>query len=83
MLADPGLNDDLTTWRNQSMPFFLTQFSGTEDRTQRWLETISLPAADRILGRIFGRRSTGGKCRVRLSEDGASGRTFPAALPTG
>ncbi|MGO7589669.1 hypothetical protein [Rhizobium leguminosarum] len=174
MLADPGLIDDLTTWRNQSMPFFLTQFSGTEDRTRRWLETISLPAADRIQfvicdpggnrfgnfgvcnirpgsaefdnvirgrasgignlmfhcgmtmlewmfsglginrprctssltmkrrsaiqaaglcggrkpaaaarrgrghGRTFGRRSTGGKCRLRLSEDGASGRTFPA-----
>ncbi|MBY5769568.1 GNAT family protein [Rhizobium laguerreae] len=49
MLADPGLIDDLTTWRNQSMPFFLTQFSATEERTRRWLETISLPAADRIL----------------------------------
>ncbi|WHO73321.1 GNAT family N-acetyltransferase [Rhizobium sp. BT03] len=49
MLDAPGLIDDLTQWRNQSMPFFLTQFSGTEERTRRWLETISLPAADRIL----------------------------------
>lgn len=49
MLDEPGLIDDLTTWRNQSMPFFLTQFSATEERTRRWLETISLPAADRIL----------------------------------
>ncbi|MGV4793548.1 GNAT family N-acetyltransferase [Rhizobium sp. F40D2] len=49
MLDEPGLIDDLTRWRNQSMPFFLTQFSATEDRTRHWLETISLPAADRIL----------------------------------
>ncbi|ULR43928.1 GNAT family protein [Rhizobium sp. K102] len=49
MLDEPGLIDDLTTWRNQSMPFFLTQFSATEERTRWWLETISLPAADRIL----------------------------------
>jgi RimJ/RimL family protein N-acetyltransferase len=49
MLDEPGLIDDLTRWRNQSMPFFLTQFSATEERTRQWLETISLPAADRIL----------------------------------
>ncbi|MBB4287991.1 RimJ/RimL family protein N-acetyltransferase [Rhizobium leguminosarum] len=49
MLDEPGLIDDLTTWRSQSMPFFLTQFSAVEERTRRWLETISLPAADRIL----------------------------------
>ncbi|MDR9804395.1 GNAT family N-acetyltransferase [Rhizobium hidalgonense] len=49
LLDEPGLIDDLTTWRNQSMPFFLTQFTATEERTRRWFETVSLPAADRIL----------------------------------
>ncbi|MBX5172058.1 GNAT family N-acetyltransferase [Rhizobium sp. NZLR1b] len=49
MLDEPGLIDDLTTWRNQSMPFFLTQFSASKERTRRWLESISLPAHDRIL----------------------------------
>ncbi|MBX4955317.1 GNAT family N-acetyltransferase [Rhizobium lentis] len=49
MLDEPGLISDLTAWRNQSMPFFLTQFTATEERTRSWLESISLPAADRIL----------------------------------
>ncbi|PDT17032.1 GNAT family N-acetyltransferase [Rhizobium sp. J15] len=49
MLDEPGLIEDLTTWRNQSMAFFLTQFTATEERTRSWLESISLPAADRIL----------------------------------
>ncbi|MFS8143989.1 GNAT family N-acetyltransferase [Rhizobium sp. BR 249] len=49
MLDEPGLIGDLTAWRNQSMPFFLTQFTATEERTRSWLEGISLPAADRIL----------------------------------
>lgn len=49
MLNEPGLIADLTAWRNQAMPFFLTQFAATEERTRGWLESISLPAADRIL----------------------------------
>ncbi|MBW9052119.1 GNAT family N-acetyltransferase [Rhizobium mesosinicum] len=49
MLHEPGLIEDLTAWRNQSMPFFLTQFTATEERTRSWLENISLPATDRIL----------------------------------
>ncbi|WP_064693411.1 GNAT family N-acetyltransferase [Rhizobium aegyptiacum] len=49
MLDEPGLIADLTAWRNQSMPFFLTQFAATEERTRSWLESISLPAPDRIL----------------------------------
>lgn len=31
MLDEPGLIDDLTTWRNQSMPFFLSQFNATQN----------------------------------------------------
>ena len=70
LLDEPGLIDDLTTWRNQSMPFFLTQFRATEERTRRWLETISLPAADRILFVICdhggNRLGNFGLCNIRL-----------------
>ncbi|PZM07417.1 GNAT family N-acetyltransferase [Rhizobium tubonense] len=39
----------MTEWRNQSMRFFLTQFTATPDRTKQWLKNVVLPAKDRIL----------------------------------
>ena len=87
LLDEPGLIDDLTTWRNQWMPFFLTQFTATEERTRRWFETISLPAADQILFVIcdpHGNRSaisasaTFGPARRSSTTSSAAGRAISA-----
>jgi hypothetical protein len=48
-VKDVSLASNLTRWRNASMRFFLSQFVATEARTQLWLETIVLPAKDRLL----------------------------------
>jgi hypothetical protein len=47
--ADPELISSLTAWRQKFMRFFLTQFEATGVRTQSWLETVVLPAPDRLL----------------------------------
>ncbi|MBY5320707.1 hypothetical protein ELG83_23410 [Rhizobium leguminosarum] len=52
MLDEPGLINDLTTWRNQSMPFFLTQFSGTEGRTRRGSKASRCPPRKRAWSNI-------------------------------
>lgn len=39
----------LTEWRRMFMPFFLTQFSATEERTSKWLQKVVMPNDDRIL----------------------------------
>ena len=56
---DRGLCDDLnliaslTTWRQQYMHFFLTQFNATEVRTQSWLKNVVIPSTDRIFFVIY------------------------------
>lgn len=41
--------DSLTRWRKLYMRYFLTQFSATPERTEKWLKNIVLPSEDRIL----------------------------------
>jgi Acetyltransferase (GNAT) domain len=39
----------LTKWRNQNTKYFLTQFLATSLRTKNWLESVVLPADNRII----------------------------------
>lgn len=39
---------DLTEWRRRYMRFFLTHFEPSPERTQTWLERITLPSTDRL-----------------------------------
>lgn len=48
-LQSPEVIGLLTKWRNQYMQYFLTQFTATTERTSQWLESVVLPAEDRIL----------------------------------
>jgi hypothetical protein len=41
--------DLLTKWRNQNTKYFLTQFLATSLRTKNWLESVVLPADNRII----------------------------------
>lgn len=50
---DPSLVINLTKWRNNAKSFFLTQFDATENRTQRWLESVVLPSEDRLLFEVL------------------------------
>jgi RimJ/RimL family protein N-acetyltransferase len=49
VLGDQDVIDRITRWRNLASKAFLTQFTARPERTRRWLESVVLPADDRLL----------------------------------
>jgi len=48
LAEDATVLADLTTWRRNSMRFFLTHFEPSDDRTYRWLLDTAIPSSDRL-----------------------------------
>lgn len=44
---------NLTTWRNQNMGCFLTQFHATEERTKKWLKNVVFKKSGQMLFMLY------------------------------
>ncbi len=53
ILSDTDIIDKMTNWRNKNSASFLTKFTATPERTERWLKTSILSSKNRLILLIY------------------------------